>query len=138
MLIKNTTEKSVADTGVALNAAVVANHFGVLQEHDMRDSMTRHGVEFTKELLIFEVCQPAQAKRVLDEDMSVSTALPCRISIYEENGKTVLVAIKPTLLLELFHTPGLGEVAQEVENAMIKIMQEAADSDGGKRLISPD
>jgi hypothetical protein len=33
------------------------------------------------------VCQSKQAKKVLDENMSVSTALPCRISIYEEGGK---------------------------------------------------
>ena len=50
--------------------------------------MAKKGVEFAHECLIFEVCQPQQAKKVLDENMSVSTALPCRISIYEEDGKT--------------------------------------------------
>jgi uncharacterized protein (DUF302 family) len=29
--------------------------------------------------------------------MSVSTALPCRISIYEEGGKTILATLKPEL-----------------------------------------
>ena len=37
--------------------------------------------------------------------MSVSTALPCRISIYEEGGKTVLATLKPTTLLAMFNTP---------------------------------
>jgi len=63
---------------------------------------------------------------VLEENMSVSTALPCRISIYQEGGKTMLAALKPTLLLALFHTPQLEGVAQEVETAMIKIMKETA------------
>jgi uncharacterized protein (DUF302 family) len=76
--------------------------------------------------LIFEVCQPQQAKKVLEENMSVSTALPCRISIYEEGGKTILAALKPTKLLALFNTPQLTGVAQEVEDAMVKIMKEAA------------
>ena len=58
--------------------------------------------------------------------MSVSTALPCRISIYEEGGKTILAALKPTKLLALFNTPQLTGVAQEVEDAMVKIMKEAA------------
>jgi len=35
-------------------------------------------VEFERECLIFEVCQPQQTKKVLDENMSVSTALPWR------------------------------------------------------------
>jgi len=39
--------------------------------------------------------------------MSVSTALPCRISIYEEGGKTILAALKPTTLLAMFNAPQL-------------------------------
>jgi uncharacterized protein (DUF302 family) len=61
--------------------------------------------------------------------MSVSTALPCRISIYEEGGKTILAALKPTTLLATFNTPQLKGVAQEVEDTMVKIMKAAA-SDG--------
>jgi uncharacterized protein (DUF302 family) len=40
--------------------------------------MAKKGVEFAHECLIFEVCQPQQAKKVLEQNMSVSTALPCR------------------------------------------------------------
>lgn len=76
--------------------------------------------------MIFEVCQPQQAKKVLEQNMSVSTALPCRISIYEEDGKTTLATLKPTTLLTLFHTPQLKNVAQEVENTIVKIMTEVA------------
>jgi len=83
-------------------------------------------VEFTHACLIFEVCQPQQAKKVLDANMSVSTALPCRISIYEEGGKTILASLEPTALLAMFNTPQLKGVAQEVENTIVKIMKEAA------------
>ena len=82
MLIKIPSEKSVTQTAAALQSAVEANHFGVMQVHNLKESMNKKGVEFSRECLIFEVCQPQQAKKVLDENMSVSTALPCRISIY--------------------------------------------------------
>ena len=85
----------------------------------------KKGVAFAHECLIFEVCQPQQAKKVLDENMSVSTALPCRISIYEENGKTILATLKPTNLLGMFNVPQLEKVAQEVEATIVKIMKEA-------------
>ena len=39
--------------------------------------------------------------------MSVSTALPCRISIYEEGGKTILATLKPTTLLATLNSPQL-------------------------------
>ena len=126
MLIKLPTEKTVSEAAAALQTAVVANHFGVMQIHNLKETMKKKGVEFARECLIFEVCQPQQAKKVLDENMSVSTALPCRISIYEEGGKTILAALKPTTLLALFHTPKLKNVAQEVEDTIVKIMSEAA------------
>ena len=126
MLIKLSTDKTVNETATALQAAVEANHFGVMQVHNLKATMTKKGVEFERDCLIFEVCQPQQAKRVLDENMSVSTALPCRISIYEEGGKTILATLKPTTLLAMFNAPQLAGIAQEVEDAIVKIMKEAA------------
>jgi uncharacterized protein (DUF302 family) len=97
-----------------------------MQVHNLKETMARKGVEFARECLIFEVCQPQQAKTVLDENMSVFTALPCRISIYEEGGTTILATLKPTMLLAMFNAPQLEQVAQDVEDTMVKIMQEAA------------
>ncbi len=126
MLIRLSTDKTVSETAAALQAAVQANHFGVMQIHNLKETMNKKGVEFARECLIFEVCQPQQAKKVLDQNMSVSTALPCRISIYEEDGKTTLATLKPTTLLALFNTPQLKDVAQEVEETIAKIITEAA------------
>ncbi len=126
MLIMIPSEKSVQETASRLEAAVQANHFGVMQIYNLKETMAKKGVEFAQECLIFEVCQPEQAKRVLQENMGVSTALPCRISTYEENGKTILAALKPTMLLAMFHTPQLEAVAKEVEDTIVKIMTEAS------------
>jgi uncharacterized protein (DUF302 family) len=126
MLIKSSTDKSVSEAAAALQAAVQANHFGVMQVHNLKETMAKKGVEFAHECLIFEVCQPQQAKKVLDHNMSVSTALPCRISIYEEGGKTTLATLKPTALLAMFNAPQLEGVVQEVEDTIVKIIKEAA------------
>lgn len=126
MLIKFSTNKTVSETATALQAAVQTNHFGVMQVHNLKETMAKKGVEFNRECLIVEVCQPQQAKKVLDENMSVSTALPCRISIYEEGGKTILATLKPTVLLAMFNASQLAGVAQEVEQTVVKIMKEAA------------
>jgi uncharacterized protein (DUF302 family) len=126
MLIKVPTEKSVSEVATALQAAVQANHFGVMQVHNLKETMVKKGVAFTHECLIFEVCQPQQAKKVLDANMSISTALPCRISVYEEEGKTFMATLKPSILLSMFDVPQLKAVAQEVEATLVEIMQEAA------------
>jgi len=126
MLIKMQTDKSVGDTAAALQAAVIANHFGVMHVHNLQETMVKKGVEFSHQCLVFEVCQPQQAKRVLDANMSISTALPCRISVYEDGGTTMLATLQPTVLLAMFKAPQLESVAHEVEATIVKIMQQAA------------
>jgi uncharacterized protein (DUF302 family) len=126
LLVVLSTGKTVNEAAAALQAAVDANHFGVMQVHNLKETMAKKGVAFARECLIFEVCQPQQAKKVLDQNMSISTALPCRISIYEEGGKTILATLKPTTMLAMFNTPQLDGVAQEVETTIVKIMKEAA------------
>ena len=126
MLIKMQTDKSVGDTAAAIQAAVIANHFGVMHVHNLQETMIKKGVEFAHPCLVFEVCQPQQAKRVLDANMSISTALPCRISVYEDGGTTMLATLQPTVLLAMFKAPQLEGVAHEVEATIVKIMQQAA------------
>ncbi len=126
MLITVSTKKTVNEAADALQTAVEANRFGVMQVHNLQETMTRKGRDFAHECLIFEVCQPLQAKRVLEENMGVSTALPCRISVYEEGGETIMATLKPTTLLAMFDTAHLGVVAQEVETTLEKIMNDAA------------
>jgi uncharacterized protein (DUF302 family) len=109
-----------------LEAAVAHHKFGVLGVHDLRAKMAEKGVPFDRECRIFEVCNPHQAKKVLDTNLAISTALPCRISVYEEDGVTKLATIKPTTLIDLYATPGLKDVAREVETTLEAIMAEAA------------
>ena len=54
MLITLATDKSVSEAAIALQAAVEANHFGVMQVHNLKETLTKKGVEFEPECLIFE------------------------------------------------------------------------------------
>lgn len=119
-------KKSLADVARDLEQAVARHKFGVLGVHDLRAKMAEKGVPFARECRIFEVCNPHQAKKVLETNLEISTALPCRISVYEEGGMTKLATIRPTAMIELYATPGLQEVAHEVEATLEAIMAEAA------------
>jgi uncharacterized protein (DUF302 family) len=109
-----------------LEDAVARHKFGVLGVQDLKQTMAKKGVEFARECRIFEVCNPHQAKKVLETNLEISTALPCRISVYEEGGVTKLATIKPTAMIELYSTPGLAGVAKDVEMTLEQIMAEAA------------
>ena len=118
--------KPLARLVADLEQAVVRHKFGVLGVHDLKAKMAEKGVSFARECRIFEVCNPHQAKKVLETNLEISTALPCRISVYEEGGKTKLATIRPTALIELYRNPELKGVAEEVEEIMFRIMAEAA------------
>src|SRR5512136_854682 len=99
MLFEIQSEKTIDQVCQDLEKAVVNHKFGVMTVHNLKETLKKKGVDFNRECRIFEVCNPQQAKRVLEKDIEVSTALPCRISVYEEGGKTKLATLKPTALI---------------------------------------
>ncbi len=112
--------------GKRLEEAVKAHKFGVITVIDLKSKMAEKGVEFTRACKIYEVCNPMQAKRVLEQEMSIATALPCRIALYEENNSVKLATMLPTEMLALFSVPGLFPVAQDVETQIKAMIDEAA------------
>ena len=116
---------SVEQVSEKLAAAVADNKFGVLGVYDLKEKMSEKNVPFEAQCRIFEVCNPLKAKKVLETDMSISTVLPCRISVYEEGGKVKVATIKPTAMLSLFGRPELDSVAQDVEETMLRIIDAA-------------
>ena len=121
-----TTSKSVDQATADLEAAVKRHGFGVLHQYDLRKTLASKGVALPHECRILEVCNPHQAARVLASDMAMNVALPCRISVYEEGGLTRIGMVRPTALLaSLSGAPGLEGIAQEVEDATIRMIDEA-------------
>lgn len=109
-----------------LDAAVKRNGFGVLHVHDLGETLRSKGIEFSEECRVFEVCNPKQAAKVLSTDMRLNMALPCRISVFTENGATKIGLIKPAqMLAALSDNEQLSEIASEVENKTILMVDEA-------------
>ncbi|HWP85192.1 MAG TPA: DUF302 domain-containing protein, partial [Terriglobia bacterium] len=126
MLYEVTTTRTPREAGQALEAAAQKHQFGVLTIHDLKATLAKKGVDFSKECLIYEVCNPLQAKKVLEANPSISTALPCRIAVFQEGDHAKLSTIRPTAMLALFGNKELDPVAQEVEAVIIAMMNEAA------------
>ena len=125
MLIKFSTEKSLTAVSAALQLAVAGNHFVITQMHELHKTMTHIGEEDVGQCLVLELDQ-SEEEKVLEQNPSIFSVLPCRIFMYEEDNRTVLATLKPsTLLAELFHTQQLPEADQQVENSIIAIMKQA-------------
>jgi uncharacterized protein (DUF302 family) len=126
MLYVIETQKDVETTARDLEEAVKRNKFGVLHVHDLQRTLKEKGVDFPNACKILEVCNPQRAVQVLTGNMAVNMALPCRISVYQEGGKTKIGMIRPTALLSLFPgAPALKTVAEEVERETMRMIDEA-------------
>lgn len=120
------SEKSFEQAATDLDAAVKRNGFGVLHVHDIGATLRGKGVEFANQCRVFEVCNPVQAAKVMATDMRLNMALPCRISVYTEGGKTRIGMIKPSgILSALSQDAALAKVAQEVEEKTMRMVDEA-------------
>ena len=120
------TAKAFSQASTDLASAVVRNGFGVLHVHDLGTTLRGKGVAFDEECKVFEVCNPAQAAKVMSVDMRMNMALPCRISVFTEKGKTKIGFIKPIQMLSaLSKDAAVAQVAKEVEEKTIRIVDES-------------
>jgi len=121
------SNKDIEQAAKDLEAAVVNHSFGVLHIHDLKATMNKKGVPFEHECRVFEVCNPKKAFEVLSEDISMNMALPCRISVWEEDGQTKIGMINPKPMLEMLSSSKkLSKVADEVQTTLTAIIDEAA------------
>ena len=62
----------------------------------------------------------------MSADMRMNMALPCRISVFTEKGKTKIGFIKPIQMLSaLSKDAAIAQVAKEVEEQTVRIVDES-------------
>jgi len=67
--------------------------FGLLNSYEFKKLLLEKGFEIEKDITVFELCNPAGAQAALNSFSDISVYLPCRLSVYEENGMTTLATI---------------------------------------------
>lgn len=126
MLFELPSTRTIEQIDQALRDSAARHQFGIICVHDLQQTMRNKGVEFDKRVWVYEVCNPVKAKAVLEANGAVSTALPCRISVYEAEGGFRIATILPVEMLRMFHSPELEPVAKEVEEVVTAMIRESA------------
>ncbi|GMA60343.1 DUF302 domain-containing protein [Alicyclobacillus fastidiosus] len=119
------TEKTVDEAVESLETALKENKFGVLWQLDLPAKLHEKGVELDMQYRVLEVCNPHEAKRVLTQNPLVGYFLPCKVVVYQSEGKTHIGLPKPTALMNVLGDPALLDIAQGVELTLKKAVDEA-------------
>ena len=120
-----TTDKGFDQTVEYLKKALTERKFGVLWELDVPSKLKEKGVEYAGPFRILEVCNPLRAKGALEANVRAGYFLPCKVVVYEEEGKTKIGMPRPTVLIGLLGDESLRQVAEEVEADLAAAMDAA-------------
>ncbi|MBN1213270.1 MAG: DUF302 domain-containing protein [candidate division Zixibacteria bacterium] len=119
-----TTDKPFDTVIDTIEKLVPEHQFRVLAKHDVRATLAEKGLE-RESLNIIEVCNASFAHKALQKDELVSLFMPCRITVYVRDGRTVVNLARPSIIAEMMPGAGLEKLAGEVEIVLKKIVDNA-------------
>lgn len=109
-----TTEKSFDEAVKAIEQEVKNAGFKVLYIHNVTATLAEK--DFSIEpFKIIEICNAKSAYTVLQADMKIGLCLPCKINVYQKDGKTYISGMRPVVLLQFFPQANLGNLPTEVD-----------------------
>ena len=96
-----------------VRAALRDQGFGVLTEIDVQATLREKLGEETEPYLILGACNPALAHRALSVDPSIGLLLPCNVVVRTAEGRTVVEALDPNIMVEVTGDATLSLIAAE-------------------------
>jgi len=98
--------------------------FGVLTDIDVQATLKKKlDVDFRR-YRILGACNPAFAHQALQLESHIGTMLPCNIIVQERHdGRTEVSAINPLETMKAVANPELEEIANEVAQKLIRIIE---------------
>ena len=95
--------------------------FGVLTRIDVSAKFKEKlGIDFGK-YEILGVCHPASAHEAILAESDIGLMLPCNVIVYEEENRTVMSMIKPTVAMQMINNAELKRVAENVEKKLKRV-----------------
>ncbi|MFQ5573066.1 MAG: DUF302 domain-containing protein, partial [Nitrosopumilaceae archaeon] len=115
--------KNFDDAVVSLLRSVEKKGWAVFQIYDISERLAAKGFNHSP-LKIIEICSAKYANNFLNKSKLISLFMPCKINIFEENGKVKIAAMKPTAISQFFPNVD-GESSAEVERDIIDIVADS-------------
>ncbi|MDP2846154.1 MAG: DUF302 domain-containing protein [Candidatus Methanoperedens sp.] len=120
------TKLNVKSAVEKLTKDLTDNKWGVLSLIDVKKILAEKlKIEYT-DYVILDVCNPGLAHSGISINKQAGLILPCKIAVYDENGKTRISLYKPTIALStassLAGYDKLSKLAIEAEESLKKII----------------
>ena len=117
------TNKSVQEVVDSLKEVSSKYKYGIQHIHNVTETLKAKGINLGNECQIVDICNPIVAEQFLSEDMSLSIIMPCKISVYTQDGET-MIAMNSLVQLVDDINPDMIELAQKVQEQLLQIIDE--------------
>lgn len=119
------TNKNIKEAISSLEKSLKEEKFGVLWMFDIKEKLQEKGLDFEHDYLVLEVCNPHEAERVLKQNLLVGYFLPCKIVVYNDNGKTKIGMPRPTALINLVNNNEIKKLAKDIEERLVNCINKS-------------
>ena len=102
MIYTMKTNKTLEEVRKEVTLVAKENAFGVLKEYEFNQMLQEKGFPIKRKIVVYELCNPKTASEALESYPELSSFLPCRLSVYETEGVTVISTIEMDEILESF------------------------------------
>ncbi|RXJ83277.1 DUF302 domain-containing protein [Arcobacter cloacae] len=117
------SNKSVQEVVEKIKEVCPKYKFGVQHIHNVKENLKSKGIDFKNDCQIVDICNPFIAEQFLSIDMSLSIIMPCKISVYSQNGQTNIAMNSLVQLVDDIN-PDMIETAQKVQEQILQIIDE--------------
>mgnify|MGYP001821642200 FL=1 len=113
--ISTTLDMTVTEALDAVRGALADQGFGILTQIDMAATLhAKLGVDIPAQVIL-GACNPPSAYRALGVEESIGLLLPCNVVVRAGgDGRTVVEALDPQMMVEVTGNEALRPVAEEV------------------------
>jgi uncharacterized protein (DUF302 family) len=78
--------------------------FTLLTTYNYHEIVENKGFPIKQKVWIYEICVAKTAALMLTSNPNFSIIMPCKLSVYEENGKTIISTMNMGIMLEAVKT----------------------------------
>lgn len=83
-----------------VEAACATHNFALLQSYNYHQIVESKGFPIKRKTFIYDICQAKAASMMLTSNPEFSVFMPCTLSMYEENGKTIIATMNMEIMLK--------------------------------------
>ena len=120
------TDLAFADAVERTRAALAEQGFGVLTEIDVQATLKTKLDLDVEPQLILGACNPQLASQALAAEPGIGLLLPCNVVVRREDGRTLVSALDPQMMVSLPGNDALQPVADDASRRLTAALDAVA------------